>query len=114
MNMYNFKKKKTFAFKTLHSLTHMSKHTCILKILIIITRKVILDMEFLKRRASNAFSFSFSSSLFFLSRREQTMSLTYLVFNSHIIKEKKMTLCKPSWTKFEILNLKLNSEMTQI
>ena len=42
------------------------------------------------------------------------MSLTYLVFNSHIIKEKKMTLCKPSWTKFEILNLKLNSEMTQI
>ena len=32
---------------------------------------------------------------------------TYLVFNSHIIKEKKLTLCKPSWTIFEILNLKL-------
>ena len=58
--------------------------------------------------------FFFFFFFFFLSGREQTMSLTYLVFNSHIIKEKKMTLCKPSWTKFEILNLKLNSEMTQI
>lgn len=77
-------------------------HTSILKILIIITRQVILDVEFLKRRVSNAFFFSRRERTMLLSYKSLDVSSTYLVFNSHIIKDKDMTLCKPSWTKFEI------------